>query len=119
MEERRQSGRWQMDKPVGVRPEGRDIPLECKIQDLSFKGLKINSPEEFQEGSILAVEIPLDNGVSLNAEAAVVWHNPQESGNICGLCFTKIKDIDRGHIYRYVHKNCKDQLRKQIWQGVC
>jgi hypothetical protein len=118
MEERRQCGRWQVNNLASVKLEGRDTPLVCKIEELGFKGLRIKSPQELKKDSILALSIALDNEVSLNIEAAVVWSNTQGTDNICGLCFTKIKDKDRGHIYRYVHRNCREQLKQQMWQGV-
>jgi len=119
VEERRQCGRWQMDKLASVKVPEQDNALECKIEELGFNGLRIKSPQELKKDSILDLSLALDNELSINMEASVVWSNTQGADNICGLCFTKIKDIDRGHIYRYIHKNCKDQLRKQIWQGVC
>ena len=118
MEERRQCGRWQVNNLASVKLPQQDSSLECKIEELGFKGLRIKSAQELKKDSILALSIALDNEASLNIEAAVVWNNTRGIDNICGLCFTKIKDIDRAHIYRYVHKNCREQLRQQMWQGV-
>jgi c-di-GMP-binding flagellar brake protein YcgR len=118
MEERRQCGRWQVNNLVSVKLQGQDHPLECKIEDVSLKGLRIHSPQELKKDSILALSIALDNELSLNIEASIAWNNTQGADNIYGFYFTKIKDIDKENIYRYVYRNFPEQIKQQVWKGV-
>lgn len=116
MEERRQCGRWQVNKTAIIQLEGEGNPFECKIEDVSFKGLRIRSPQVLNEDSDIALNIVLDNDLFLNIEAAVAWSNRQEAERTYGLYFTKIKDKDRENIYRYMYDNFQEELKRRAWE---
>ncbi|MCX5702121.1 MAG: PilZ domain-containing protein [Candidatus Omnitrophica bacterium] len=117
MEERRQCGRWRVDKTASIQLEDQGNPFECKIEDVSFKGLRIHSPQVLNEDRNMALNIVLDNDLFLNIEAAVAWSNRQEQGNTYGIYFTKIKDSDRQNIYSYMYNNFQEELKKRAWEN--
>jgi hypothetical protein len=118
MQERRQCGRWQVNSLASVNVENRAYPIECQVNDISYKGLKIRTPRALEKDSIVRLNIALEIGSSLDLEASVVWNDIQEDGYHSGLCFTKIRDIDKEKIYSYVHSNFLEGMKQQVWNGV-
>ena len=118
MQERRQFARWQVNRQASVKLQGQDNPFDCKIEDIGFKGLKIHSTQELKKDSSLALDITLDHSLSLNIEASVVWNKALGADNICGLYFTRIKDIDKEKIYKFVQNNFPKQIGLRLWKGI-
>jgi len=118
MEERRRFVRWQVNRQASVKLQGQDNPLECKIEDVSLKGLRIHSPQEFKKDSNLALSIALGYELFFNIEASVAWNKAVGADNIYGLYFTNIKDVDKEKIYRYVYGNFPEQIKQRVWKAV-
>lgn len=78
----------------------------------------MHSPQELKKDSNLALSITLGYELSLNIEATVVWNKVLEADNICGLYFTRIRDMDKEKIYEFVQRNFSEQIKQQIWRGV-
>jgi c-di-GMP-binding flagellar brake protein YcgR len=119
MEERRQCGRWQVKKTASVRFKGLAYPFECQVRDIGYKGIRIHSPRALTKDSNLALSIALDPGLSLNIEeASVVWSNPEGQDNVCGLCFTEIREKEKEKIQRFVQSNFREQIKQHVWEGL-
>ncbi|PIP20866.1 MAG: hypothetical protein COX40_02465 [Candidatus Omnitrophica bacterium CG23_combo_of_CG06-09_8_20_14_all_40_11] len=118
MEERRRFVRWQVNRQASVKLRDQDNPFDCKIKDIGLKGLRIYSPQELKKDSNLALSIALGYELSLNIEASVAWNKAVGADNICGLYFTRIRDIDKEKIYEFVRKNFPEQIEQQLWKGV-
>ena len=118
MQERRQCGRWQVNSLASLNPEGRDYPLECKVEDIGYKGIRIRTLRALNEDSLVRLNIPLSGESSLDIEASIVWNNRQEDFYYYGLCFTKIRDVDKEKIYDYVHSNFPEGMKTLAWSKV-
>ena len=114
MYERRQCVRWSANEQITVNLVGSEMPKVCKIEDISYKGLKINASQELKKDENLVLAILLGDELSLNAEATVAWN----CGNTCGLCFTKIKDQDKEKIFKFINKSYKEQMKQHLWEGI-
>lgn len=117
-QEHRQFARWRVNQEVSVRLEDRENPFDCKIEDIGLKGLRMRFPQELNTDNNLVLSIALGNGLLLNIEASVAWNKVEGTGNICGLYFTRIRDIDKEKIYDFVQRNFPEQIKKQLWKGV-
>lgn len=118
MGERRECGRWQIDRLASVKLQDQYNPFDGKIEDISFKGLRIHSSQELKKDSNIALSIVLDNESSLNIEASLAWDDTQGANNIYGLYFTKIKGEDKEKIYEFVRENFLEQIKQRPWEGV-
>lgn len=116
MQERRLSGRWQIDSQASVRIPGHAHPFYCTIDDINFKGLRLRFAQYLNIDNVLAMSIALGNELSLNIEAGVAWSRIKGSDNIYGLFFTKIKDNDKENIYKFIQRNFADKIRQQAYR---
>ena len=118
MQERRCSGRWQINSQANVKIPGHAHPFYCTIDDINFKGLRLSFSQYMDMANVLPMEIALSNELSLNIEAAVAWNKAVGSDNVYGLFFTKIKDNDKENIYKFIQKNFADKIRQHIYRDL-
>lgn len=118
MQERRRTGRWQIDSQASIKMPGQDNPFDCKIEDINFKGLKIHSSQELDIEGSLALNIALGYGLSFDVEAAVAWNKIAGADNIYGLYFTKIKESDKEKVYEFIREHFPDKIKQQVYTGI-
>jgi hypothetical protein len=115
MQERRRSGRWQIDSQASVKIPGHAHPFYCTIEDINFKGARISFSQYMDMDNVLAMSIALENELSLNIEAAVAWNKVEGPDNVYGFSFTKIKDNDKENIYKFIQRNFAEKVREQVY----
>jgi hypothetical protein len=118
MQERRYSGRWQIDSQVSVKIPGHAHPFYCTIDDINFKGLRIRFSQYIDMDNALTLGIALGSELSLNIEAAVAWNKGVGPDNVYGLFFTKIKDSDKENIYKFIQRNFAEKIRQQVYRDI-
>jgi hypothetical protein len=116
MNERRNIPRWQINRQAKVKLEGAESFTDCQVKDINFKGIQISLGLKLQKDSFLKLCISLVEDYILDIETWVVWHKTIGDSNTYGLYFTRIKDNDKEKIYRFVHKFCPEQIKRQFYQ---
>jgi hypothetical protein len=118
MSERRSAFRWQISQQARVKLEGAPDFIHCQIKDINLKGLRISSALKLAKDAFSKFNLFLDEGCILNIEAWVVWHKTIGDLNSYGLYFTRVKDMDKEKIYRFVQQSHPEQIKKQYCQGL-
>jgi len=116
--ERRQVPRWDINKDTEIKLQGALNFAECRLGDISFKGLRISLAMKLPKDAFLKVVMVLTEEQILELEIWVVWHKTMDGRNVYGCYFSGISEADKEKIYKYIHKYCPDQLRKQQWRGI-
>lgn len=117
MGEGRRFVRWQVNRQTKIKVRSEHTNLDCQIEEISLKGLRITSPQKLTKNK-LSINIVLGEAVSLNAEVSVVWLRTVKGGYAYGLYFTRIKDIDKEKIYEFLQKNFPEQIKQKRWKDI-
>ncbi len=117
MTDKRRISRWEINKPVKIKLKGAVAFAECFLKDINFKGLKIVLNLRFVVDSYIKFNLKLSEKYSLECEAWVAWHKINEGRNIYGqntygLYFTKLEDVDKEKIYKFVYEHVPEAISK-------
>lgn len=107
--------RWQVNRKVKVSLEGKLEPLECAIYDLSLSGAKISLKQKLAQDTFLKLVFSLSDELSFEVTAWVAWHRTIDGTNIYGLYFSRLRDIDKENIFRFIHNNFPEQIKERWW----
>ncbi|MCM8801395.1 MAG: PilZ domain-containing protein [Candidatus Omnitrophica bacterium] len=119
MKERRSCFRWQIDHPAKLKLEGAESFASCIVNNITLKGIKISLRIRLPLDTFLRFTLVLKEGFVLdNIEGWLVWHKTLIDTNIYGLYFTKLKDLDKEKIYKFVQTFYPKQIQRQYWQGL-
>ncbi len=118
MDDRRHSGRWQIDSQASVKISGQANHFSCTIDDINFKGLRIRFSQHLDIGHDLTMSIALGDALSLDIGARVAWNKVVGQGNVYGFLFTRIKDNDKENIYKFIQKNFSEKIKQKVFQGI-
>lgn len=116
MEDRRRLIRWNVNKEINVRLEGQERPFLCIVEDVNIRGLKIYSRQQLAEKDNIAMSVDFGQDFALDIEAAVAWRRSLGAGYVYGLYFTKIKDMDKERLNRFIFKCCSEQMKEHRWK---
>ena len=116
MNERRRIFRWKINRPAKVKLEGAEECAQCQVKDINLKGLQVCLKPKLPVDSFLKLCLFLADDCSLNIEAWVVWHKAILEENNYGLYFSRIKDEDKDKIYKFVHRYCPQEIKRQYCQ---
>ncbi len=117
MDNRRRFARWQIDRQVKVKLEDAEAFVDCTVNDISFKGLKVSLGPRLHPDTFLRLNLILGEEVTLEVEVWVVWHRTVDGHNQYGFYFSRIKDPDKEKIYQFIRKFYPQQLARQWWVG--
>jgi hypothetical protein len=118
MENRRSSARWEVGMWAKVKLKENEIPVDCHVKDISFKGLKLMMPLKVESDTHIGLTIILSEEFHFTVEAWVTWHHVMEEHNYYGIYFTKIRDADKEKIFRFIQRYLPEQLRQEWWKGI-
>lgn len=116
MSERRYSVRWQTDRQIKAKLEGRDSPSIYRLSDISLKGVKVSLNQHLPLQKLLKLKLVLSDEFTLDVEAWIIWHKNIDGGHSYGLSFSKIKDRDRDKIYQFIRCFYPEEINKQWWE---
>jgi len=117
MQENRKINRWCINKPAQIKIEGAVAFADCLIKDINLKGLQVVLALRLTVDTYIKFNLKLSDNYSLECEAWVAWHKHTEGHNIYGLLFTRITDIDRENIYKFVYQSVPQEISKHWWRG--
>ena len=116
MEERRMLPRWQINRSARLKFKGMDNSIDCQVKDINQKGMQVIVGEGLASENLpLCLDIELDNGYVLDAQAAIAWHADSGVDNTYGLYFTRLRDADREKIYQLIRTYCPEQFKQRMW----
>lgn len=118
MPERRRVSRWQIEKETKVKLGGAEAFADCRITNVNLRGMQLCLKQKLPPDTYLKMYVVFSEEFSAEVEVWVVWHKVVDGHNVYGLYFSKIKDADREKIYKFVHKNCPQEICRGWWKGV-
>lgn len=118
MEEKRSCFRWQIDHPAKLKLEGAESFASCIINNINMKGMKLSLRMRLPLDTFLRFTLVLKEEFVLDIEGWLVWHKTLMDTNIYGLYFTKLKDLDKEKIYKFVQAFYPEQIKRQYCQGL-
>jgi hypothetical protein len=120
MRELRKLARWQVNQPAFLKLDQADEKILCRVKDINFKGARVALDAKnikLSSDSTFKVSLWLSEDYTVEATIWVVWTRVIDGVNHCGLYFSKIKDVDKDKIYKFIHKFRSDGLKKESWLG--
>jgi hypothetical protein len=117
IKERRQTVRWQINSPGQLVLEDCRALVNCTILDINYKGVQVLMDKPLENAKLLKVSVVLSEECYLDSiDLRSVWHRKVPEGELYGLYFNRIKDIDKEKIYKFVFKHSPRQIHQQWWQ---
>ena len=73
-------------------------------KDLSREGIKVNTDQALQSGTLVDLEIRLpDDKRPVKSTGKVMWSKPSKNGFESGLCFLLIDPVDKFRVLDYAY----------------
>ena len=116
MQNRRKINRWQINKPVRIKLEGKASGTDCLLKDINLKGAHLAIDLKIAADSYIKFQLILSQDYSLNCEAWVAWHKYSDGNDAYGFLFTKISNADKEKIYRFVFENAPHSISSYWWK---
>lgn len=116
MSDRRSITRWQVGRLAKLKLEGAQAFIDCTIQDINLKGIRVALATRLLKDIFTRIEIVLSDTFTLNVEVWVAWQRQVDRHFVYGLYFTKIRDQDKERIYRLLRNEIPQQINKSWWQ---
>ena len=119
MNDHRQIKRWQISWSAKIKLEGAECFTNCSIHDITLRGLRVCLPHKIPTSAFIKLCIVLcEDCILPGIEAWVVWHKTVSDKNIYGLYFTKISDLNKEKIYRFMREHFNEQMNKHLWKDL-
>jgi hypothetical protein len=107
--ERRLIPRWLLKTGVKLKCGDSDTYVDCRIEDLNFKGLAVSLAGRFPQ-DCTRLCLKFSESFVFKVEIAVVWHLEEEGRNIYGVKFTRLRDPDKERLYQMMRENFPGRL---------
>lgn len=115
-----QHARLKLEQAAGLKE------LLCEVKDINSRGAKISLNTKLPEDRAFRISIELCQGCSIDAEAWVARSKVIDGINHYGLFFSKIEDVDKGKIHKFInsyshsnfkHKPCLGAVETEKEEG--
>ncbi|MDD5108542.1 MAG: PilZ domain-containing protein [Candidatus Omnitrophica bacterium] len=115
MKEHRKLVRSQINQHAKLKLE-QDVgskELLCQVKDINARGARITLNTKLPEDKSFRISLELDNACSIDTEVWVARSKVINGINHYGLFFSKIKDVDKDKIYKFINKySCRNSEQK-------
>lgn len=118
MNNRRLNTRWQVNLQSQLGVHEAQAPCSCRLCDINFKGAQVALMTLLPEDKFLQLRIQVSSDCNFEVQAWVAWHKNISGVNHYGLYFTKMHDVDKEKLYRFIHRYFPEQLYQRWWRGV-
>ncbi|MDO8489171.1 MAG: PilZ domain-containing protein [Candidatus Omnitrophota bacterium] len=125
MKEHRKLARWQINQPAVFKLEHKAVvfspadkaakEFSCQIKDINTRGAKIILNTKLPEDEAFRITLWLSEDNSIDAEVWVARSKVVNGINHYGLFFSKIKDIDKDKIYKFINKHFRNNSEQKPW----
>jgi len=118
MDERRQLPRWEIKKEAKVwLPQTQEFS-HCVIEDLNLKGMCVSFNRQLPQEESMNMSLALEGNFDLmKMEVQLPWAKEDQGRFVYGMSFSKVTDIDKERLYRYIINNCYEQFKNK-WFGI-
>ena len=113
MDERRRLARWQINTPAKISLKENEEFSDCCIEDINLKGMCISLSEPLPQERPVKMTLALADYLDLDVEVEVPWAKENRDKNVYGLCFSRVKDLDKERIYQFINRHCPQQFKNQ------
>ncbi len=116
MQERRRSIRWKVPF-LSFIVRSHDLKeFTCPGNDISYLGMKVSSPVDFEFEEILEITLSLPQRKPIKVLGRKVWSKVQRSHFDTGVEFRRIQDTDKEEIFEYVMSVDPQQVVSVWWK---
>ncbi|MFA5092511.1 MAG: PilZ domain-containing protein [Candidatus Omnitrophota bacterium] len=113
MKDHRKISRWQINQLVTLKVGEAPNEVYCQVKDINSKGVKITLNTKLPQGSKFKINLRLSESCTVDAEVWIAWHKVLNGVNHYGLFFSKIKDLDKDKIFKFVNMYRYGDLRQR------
>ncbi len=119
MQEKRWNVRWQVNREGNLNLLNNPLSVDCLIRDLSIAGARIYSSQRLPKANDLVMGLNITDEVSLdNVKASIVWQKEDDSGNVYGLAFKGLGEINKNKVYDFVYKSISQDKKEPLWKDI-
>jgi len=116
MEERRQLPRWEIKQEAKVWLPQEQGFSHCIVEDMHLKGMCVSFNKQLSPQEVVRMSFALgDNFDFIKIEAQVSWTRVKDERYVYGLTYSRIADVEKSKIDKYINTNCYDQIKKKWW----
>lgn len=114
MPQHQRTNRWQVKWQAKIRIEGSASPVDCFIEDINFKGFKIDLGFKLPALTAFRVWLAFTQDCFIEAEVWVAWSKRFGGMYQHGVFFNKISDADKDKIYQFIRKYHPGEMTR-VW----
>ncbi len=118
MRERRLVARWNINYQAQVTFGAGKEFVPCQVKDINFKGVQLAVQENLEKDAFKKMTLILSPDIVLEIEFWLAWMKKSGGQHIYGLYFTKVNDLDKEKIYKFVYQNFRQEMSKEWWKGL-
>lgn len=118
MQEHRKLARWQINRQArfNINQTPPDA-LICHVKDINYKGISVVCESKLPQDTAFRLYFKFSDDCAFDAEAWVVWNKVSGGINHYGLFFTRLKDVDKEKIYKFINSYCPQEVVQKWWPG--
>jgi len=110
MNEHRRFPRWQIKQQAKLKLEQAEEEVFCQVKDINYKGIRVVAATKLPQDTVLRINLKLASDCAFDAEVWVVWARVINGINHYGLYFSRLRDVDKEKIYRFIHTHLPKAL---------
>ena len=115
MSEHRRFPRWQINQQAKLKLEQAVGELFCQVKDINYKGMRVVLEAKLPQDTALKLNLRLSGDCTFDAEVWVAWVKVVNGITHYGLYFSRLRDVDKEKIYRFVHAHLPKELANNWW----
>lgn len=109
MTELRAVPRWDVKKNIGVRMNEEQDCMECFLEDLSLKGMRISFQSPLPIKRFIRMSLILNDREEISIVADIRWCHIEEDKHTYGVFFQQIESKHQDRIYQFLYHNFSEQ----------
>jgi hypothetical protein len=117
MSEHRRLPRWQINQQAKLKLEQAVEDVFCQVKDISYKGMGVVLGAKLPQDTAFRLNLRFSGDCTFDAEVWVAWVKVINGVNHYGLYFSRLRDVDKDKIYRFVHAHLPKELAIDWWPG--
>jgi len=115
--EHRKLPRWQINRKGALKLDQAE-EVVCQVKDINYKGAGIILNTNLPLDAEVKIQLQLTPDCSIDAQAWIVWHKVINGTNHYGIYFSRIKDVDKDKIFKFINMFHHDDLKQRCWSGI-
>lgn len=117
MNEHRRFPRWQINQQARLKLEQAVEDVFCQVKDINYKGVGIVLGMKLPQDTAFRLHLRFSEDCTFDAEVWVAWVKVINGVNHYGLYFSRLRDVDKEKIYRFVNTHRPNEIKQNWWPG--